>query len=629
MVMYLLSYVSGALKSAILLMGLNGSAEKMSLFDAYDIIDARVQSLVWVPQDGAIAPEQVIRAKKEILRLSYQGETLASVAIKVADNLEQEFLFGYPNELIELPQNLQNLGQIYQFKACQQMDGFSCGYWSTANAKVLDLLIGKDFLDMQVLNRDSSEMVQKLVHERVQKFENSRVPPARRDYMLLPNEINDIALFGNIDKHLNKYCKLNKQSFPSLVENFNVKTDKNLEKACKIVLQNKLHVVKLVDDQLIPCCFITDEDNHFEGASNIVKDVVDDLLKKDETYLVISGIVDKFITAANNTKILDAEQLANQKPLLKEIINMEYINKLKDMDKLENRTIESFLLRYYGSLINLRQFQEQYTIPSLSKVCADLDDYANKKLLTLINLKAAVIGYEKCNRLTDAAAAGSINSLVYLLALSNKFKDIIHENQNGAIHFVCHLPLHWILISVIYLANKGPVLAIFDSMNDAITIDLDLQEDQDFNDLSFLNEIEDETEKCKFFYTLYLYNLFIKDNDQHLQKRLDQECKKLESTEDGCRDDDLAKAVHASLEDLKNNHHSNVECDGDIHRLMEKGVFDACPGNKGKEKTRSKTRDSGDHTTLRNGIHQASPVVPCHADNVSGKDDKDGREKFN
>jgi len=626
--MYYLSYFSGVAKAAMLLMGLNGSADKINLHDAYAFIDNRVHSIE--AQDLIVDNDLIVRAKKEILGMSYQDETLASIVKKVADNLEQRVLFGFPNEIIELPEPLLELGRIYHFKVSQQMDGFSCGYWSIANAKMLDTLIVQGGLDLQSLNVHSNRMVQRLLGERTQLL--------REDPMLLPQNIDNITVYGNINKHVDQYCKLNKKLFSSLARACDVKNDEDLVSAFKAVAMNKLHVVRRLDDDLSPC-YISNNMAVEGDQSNVVEVVVNALMAADDPGRVIANIVDEFLIAAQQVKVLDAEALQKQMPLLT-AFNRTYIEELGCMNHLEDGQVESFLLAYYPQLISLEKLQENVPkLDGISEEFAYFSDYSNNKLLTLINLKAAVIGYTNFKHISNLGNQGSISGPVYLKGLSNHFKAMVGQNQNCAMHFACHTGIHWLVISVINLADKGSVLAILDSTNYPITMDFDLPEGLVLNDLSFLNEIEDRETGCKLFYILYLYNLFIRGNAEGLDSRID-EWRELKRAEDGYEyglDDGaedysaedqrlIEMAMQQSLLSVHKNGKNGKN--GTDHKSPAQISFllDACPGEKGKEKEKVHDPLENDEPekplTKKNGFH---PMLPP-TDYDRGEDGDNGDE---
>jgi len=263
-------------------------------------------------------------------------------------------------------------------------------------------------------------------------------------------------------------------------------------------------------------------------------------------------------------------------------------------------------------------FEEMVKKCTSGALDVELSDYKkNKKLFTLTNLAWMIYSLKEHAKISELAKTGSIMTSIYFKALSDHFQELVSCNQTGAIHFACNMvskdPLdrgHWILISVINLADKGRMMVIMDSMNWKISLDLQELEPQDgMHELRNLIEASDfDLATSTIPYILFFYDLFIDGNSEEIYQCLESELACLEDNQSeneyNTLDEEEAQriklAIASSMSDdlvsgsgpnkLKNNRKKKSEKKNGFHSVPDEqeqlrhSYKDPNPGTKGKEK---------------------------------------------
>lgn len=562
-----MDFLWNAIKTGLLVMGLNGSAQLITVDEAYTNIDDQVEK-IQLTFDCNVPDELMEEAKNQILDCSSGGQALASEVDRIARRLEQKVIFGFENETIGLPIILKKLGRIYHLKANNQLKfrgpGTSCGYWSAANAgSITKYLAGHNGLNLREINASSIDIIPQMfrAHE-----------PNR---MLIPRDVSWLA-------HLD-FCKLNCINFQGLrnVLTQGLINGKKIEILQNICL-NKLHIINIAAGDVSPCCFSADFNGDVTDREAALA-IIQRFQKNKDSYIKV--LINELVEICSSEEILNAEILSAELSA-DDYMDWDYLGELTPgLNEIMRAQILSFIIQRKSQLIDQQRLG----------VIEEIADTTYMQALTLANLGILV----QCNKddktLDELGKLGLRSRLEYFKTLAD-YWSIKNEDENNALHFACHVGYHWILISVIHLPDIGPVLVVLDSMNDEINSNWqDNELDESIEKLGFwVAENEDDLDNSsKLSYILFLYNLFVRGDLSQINRALHKLSKLTRNGVNGFHDRDRVV---------------------DIHRDP---TNDPTPGSKGKERERY-TEDNVSVTDIR---------LTDNTDNYSEK--SNGSRSFN
>lgn len=570
-------FLSNFLKAVMMLTSLEGSGEALNIDQALNYFDNQVHCIQ--NYYGIVVDEEAKKAcKAKIYNLTNKGGASAEQVQKIVTELLYKLkLIINPYGIINLPNILANLPGIYHFKANMQTDGFSCGYWTLANAKAIDDFVnnyepGKPLV-LEEINSKSRNIIQALLN-RV----TSELPGAEHINYYAINE---------------ESCRLNEISLPNLktlckIQDLNDYSSDNFRRVCN----NKLHIVRLMHTDADPCCFAANEVVYLYKYQEIM-DLINRMKESDFLkieYFIINSlkeicgpIIDEICAPM---RILTSEEIENKKGQITNL-NWDYLSQLmEDLDKITQTQVISLMIDSLITDEDLKNIISTYCKKNELPYELALDDQ-DKKFLTLCNLFWAIQNVNNQKNIICLQNIGRISRLVYFKSLSDNFKELINSNQAGALHFSCQVGVHWILISVINLPDRKPFLVILDSTNEKINFALyeeqvallyEVEPNLPFSAEQFdlllndelinindeqinllLNERENVQEiyrlisplrikynknMDKIFYILFFYDLFINGNGDRIDIPLENELSKLNNEGSFDNNASLENSVH-------------------------------------------------------------------------------------